>query len=69
LITAVLIAIVGSLIGIYYYFRPVVYAFNNEGQAPEKIQANVAFNLVIFSGIFLSLFLAIFQDFFNGLPG
>lgn len=69
LIVAVLFAIAGSLIGVYYYLRPVVYAFNSEGQAPDKIQANVAFNLVIFSGIFLSLFLAIFQDFFNGLPG
>jgi NADH-quinone oxidoreductase subunit N len=69
LIVAVLFAIAGSLIGVYYYFRPVVYSFNSEGQAPEKIRANVAFNLVIFTGIFLSLFLAIFQDFFNGLPG
>lgn len=69
LIVAVLFAIAGSLIGVYYYLRPVVYAFNSEGQSPDKIQANVAFNLVIFSGIFLSLFLAIFQDFFNGLPG
>ncbi len=69
LIVAVLFAIAGSLIGVYYYLRPVVYAFNSEGQAPDKIQANVAFNLVIFSGIFLSLFLAIFQNFFNGLPG
>lgn len=68
LITAVLIAIAGSLIGIYYYFRPVVYAFNNEGQAPERIQANVAFNLVLFFGIFLMLFLAIFQDFLSAFP-
>jgi NADH-quinone oxidoreductase subunit N len=69
LIVAVLLAIVGSLIGVYFYFRPVVYAFNNEGQIPERIEANVAFNIVVFTGIFLSLFIAIFQDVLSALPG
>jgi NADH-quinone oxidoreductase subunit N len=69
LVIAVILAIVGSLIGVYYYFRPVVYAFNNEGQIPERIEANVAFNLVVFTGIFLSLFIAVFQDLLSLLPG
>jgi NADH-quinone oxidoreductase subunit N len=69
LVIAVILAIVGSLIGVYYYFRPVVYAFNNEGQIPERIEANVAFNLVVFTGIFLTLFIAIFQDILSALPG
>lgn len=69
LVVAVILAIVGSLIGVYYYFRPVVYAFNNEGQTPERIEANVAFNIVVFTGIFLSIFIALFHDIFSGLPG
>jgi NADH-quinone oxidoreductase subunit N len=69
LVIAVILAIVGSLIGVYYYFRPVVYAFNNEGQIPERIEANVAFNVVVFTGIFLSLFIAVFQDLLSLLPG
>ena len=69
LIYAVLLAILGSLIGVYYYFRPVVYAFNGEGTAPERINANAAFNFVLIAGIFLSLALALFQDFVSGFPG
>ncbi len=69
LIYAVLLAVLGSLIGVYYYFRPVVYAFNGEGTAPERINANAAFNFVLITGIFLSLALALFQDFVSGFPG
>lgn len=69
LVIAVMVAIFGSLVGVYYYFRPVVYAFHNEGQIPERIQANVAFNLVLFTGIFLTLMLGIFPDVLSAFPG
>ncbi len=69
LLIAVLVAILGSLIGVYYYFRPVVYAFHNEGNIPERIEANVGFNLVVFTGMFLTLVLGLFPDLLRAFPG
>lgn len=69
LIYVVIIAIIGSLIGVYYYFRPIIYAFNNEGTPIEKIETNFAFNFVLIAGIVLSLLLGIFPDFLQNLPG
>jgi NADH-quinone oxidoreductase subunit N len=69
LLIAVLVAILGSLIGVYYYFRPVVYAFHNEGNIPDRIEANVGFNLVVFTGMFLTLVLGLFPDLLRAFPG
>lgn len=66
---AVIIAIAGSLIGIYYYFKPVVYSFNQEGPPIEKIKGNAAFNFVLFAGIIISLIIGIFPDLLANLPG
>jgi NADH-quinone oxidoreductase subunit N len=66
---AVMVAIAGSLIGVYYYFRPVIYAFNNEGQPMERIATSWTFNFVLALGIFLTLLLGIFPDLLSNLPG
>ncbi|MFM2284655.1 MAG: hypothetical protein RLZZ543_152 [Bacteroidota bacterium] len=66
---AVMIAIAGSLIGIYYYFRPVIFAFNNDGQPMEKIQTSWTFNFVLAVGVILTLLLGIFPDILSNLPG
>ena len=66
---AVMIAIAGSLIGIYYYFRPVIFAFNNDGQPMEKIQTSWTFNFVLAIGVILTLLLGIFPDILSNLPG
>ena len=66
---AVLIAIAGSLIGIYYYFKPVIFAFNQEVPPIEKIKGNAAFNFVLFAGIIISLIIGIFPDLLANLPG
>ena len=65
----VIIAIAGSLIGIYYYFRPVIYAFNNDVPALEKIKTNWAFNIVLIAGILITIVLGVFPDLVAGLPG
>jgi NADH-quinone oxidoreductase subunit N len=66
---AVMIAIAGSLIGIYYYFRPVIFAFNNDGQPMEKIQTSWTFNFVLAVGVILTLLLGMFPDILANLPG
>ena len=66
---AVMVAIAGSLIGVYYYFRPVIYAFNNEGQPMERIATSWTFNFVLALGVFLTLLLGIFPDLLSNLPG
>ena len=66
---AVLIAIAGSLIGIYYYFKPVIFALNQEVPPIEKIKGNAAFNFVLFAGIIISLIIGIFPDLLANLPG
>jgi NADH-quinone oxidoreductase subunit N len=65
---AVIIAIVGSLIGVYYYFRPVIFAFNQEATPMEKIKGNAAYNFVLFAGIVITLLLGIFPDVLANLP-
>ena len=69
LIYVVVIAIIGSLIGVYYYFKPIIFAFNNEVAPLEKIETNFAFNFVLMAGIVLSLLLGIFPDILRNLPG
>lgn len=66
---AVIIAIAGSLIGIYYYFRPVIFAFNNDGQPMDRIQTSWTFNFVLALGVILTLLLGIFPDLLSNLPG
>jgi NADH-quinone oxidoreductase subunit N len=66
---AVMIAIAGSLIGVYYYFRPVIFAFNNEGQEMERIKTSWVFNFVLAICIGLTLLLGIFPDIISALPG
>ncbi|MEX1189888.1 MAG: NADH-quinone oxidoreductase subunit N [Bacteroidia bacterium] len=66
---AVIVAIIGSLIGIYYYFKPVIFAFNQEVTPIEKIKGNAAFNFVLFAGIIISLIIGIFPDLLANLPG
>jgi NADH-quinone oxidoreductase subunit N len=65
---AVIIAIIGSLIGIYYYFRPVIFAFNQEVTPMEKIKGNAAYNFVLFAGIVTIILLGIFPDVLANLP-
>ena len=65
---AVIIAIIGSLIGVYYYFRPVIYAFNQEATPMEKIKGNTAYNFVLFTGIVITILLGIFPDVLANLP-
>jgi NADH-quinone oxidoreductase subunit N len=65
----VIIAIAGSLIGIYYYFRPVIYAFSTDVNPLEKIKTNWAFNFVLIAGIAISILLGVFPDIVAGLPG
>lgn len=47
LIYLVLIAIVGSLIGLYYYFKPVIYSFSRESNGWETISLSFIFKLVL----------------------
>jgi len=69
LLIVTILAVVGSLIGIYYYFRPVIFAFNNEGNPVERINNNFAFNFVMMLGIFLTILLGLFPDALSNLPG
>jgi NADH-quinone oxidoreductase subunit N len=66
---AVMIAIAGSLIGVYYYFRPVIFAFNNDGQEMERIKTSWVFNFVLAICIGITLLLGIFPDIISTLPG
>lgn len=68
LIIAVIVAVVGSLIGVYYYFRPVIFAFNQEVKPIEKIKGNAAFNFVLFAGIVITILLGVFPDILANLP-
>jgi NADH-quinone oxidoreductase subunit N len=65
----VMIAIGGSLIGVYYYFRPVIYAFNQEVAPMQRVKTNFAFNLVLIAGALISLLIGIFPDLLVNLPG
>jgi NADH:ubiquinone oxidoreductase subunit 2 (subunit N) len=56
------------LIGVYYYFRPVIYAFNQEATPMEKIKGNTAYNFVLFTGIVITILLGIFPDVLANLP-
>ncbi|MEZ5172615.1 MAG: NADH-quinone oxidoreductase subunit N [Bacteroidia bacterium] len=66
---AVLIAVAGSLIGVYYYFRPVILAFNKEVPPVEKIKGSAIYNFVLFAGIVISLLIGIFPGLLANLPG
>jgi NADH-quinone oxidoreductase subunit N len=66
---AVIVAVAGSLIGIYYYFRPVIFAFNQDVPPIEKIKGSFAFNFVLISGIIITLLIGIFPDLLASLPG
>jgi len=66
---AVVVAVAGSLIGIYYYFRPVIFAFNQNVPPIEKIKGSFAFNFVLIAGILISLLIGIFPDILANLPG
>ena len=66
---AVVVAVAGSLIGIYYYFRPVIFAFNQDVPPIEKIKGSFAFNFVLIAGIVISLLIGIFPDLLANLPG
>jgi NADH-quinone oxidoreductase subunit N len=66
---AVVVAVAGSLIGIYYYFRPVIFAFNQNVPPIEKIKGSFAFNFVLIAGIVISLLIGIFPDLLANLPG
>lgn len=68
LITIVIIAIAGSLIGVYYYFRPVVFAFNQEAPAPQIEKLSFVFQLVLVIGTLLSILLGLFPDLLANLP-
>ena len=68
LIIAVIVAVIGSLIGVYYYFRPVIFAFNQEVKPIEKIKGNAAFNFVLFAGIVITILLGVFPDILANLP-
>lgn len=68
LYTLSVFAVISSLIGIFYYFRPAIFAFSNEGKPPERIRASFAFNFVIMLGIFLTLLLGIFPDILAKMP-
>jgi NADH:ubiquinone oxidoreductase subunit 2 (subunit N) len=62
------IAVIGSLVGIYYYFRPVIFAFNTDVPPVQKINNGFAFNFVLMLCIFLTLLLGIFPDILANLP-
>lgn len=68
LVIAVIVAVIGSLIGVYYYFRPVIFAFNQEVKPIEKIKGNAAFNFVLFAGIVITILLGVFPDILANLP-
>lgn len=68
LIIVTVIAVIGSLVGIYYYFRPVIFAFNTDVPPVQKINNGFAFNFVLMLCIFLTLLLGIFPDILANLP-
>ena len=43
----VLIAIAGSLIGLYYYMKPIIYAFAKDVEPMEKVETSTIFNIVL----------------------
>lgn len=69
LILVTVLAVIGSLIGIYYYFKPVVQAFNTEVTPVPRINNGFAFNFVLMLGIFLTIVLGLFPDVLANLPG
>jgi NADH-quinone oxidoreductase subunit N len=68
LIIVTVIAVIGSLVGIYYYFRPVIFAFNTDVPPVQKINNGFAFNFVLMLCIFLTLLLGLFPDILANLP-
>jgi len=67
LVVGVVIAVIGSLIGLYYYLRPIVYAYNTEGPAKEKIETGMLFRAVLIICLLLVFILGIFPDTFMNL--
>ncbi|MFN4122850.1 MAG: NADH-quinone oxidoreductase subunit N [Flavobacteriales bacterium] len=57
MIYIVIIAIIGSLISLYYYFKPIIYAFSKEGEAWNTVQLSLLYKgiLVLIIGAILAL--------------
>lgn len=67
----VLIAVAGSLIGVYYYFRVIIKMFTPSSPALEATQNKIEFSLlqkiVLLLSIILALILGVFPGFIIGL--
>lgn len=58
----VIVAIVTSLIGVYYYFRVIIAMFFRDAQSPAEISVSASQKVFIFVLILLSVVLGVFPD-------
>ncbi len=65
----VMLALINSLIGIYYYFRIIVSMFARESIAREDITVDLGYKSVLIVSTILLLVLGLFPDLVTGLIG
>lgn len=64
----VIIAVIGSLIGVYYYFKPMIAAFDTKlSTDSEVVETNLVFKVVMILGIALTLVLTLLANTFTAL--
>jgi NADH-quinone oxidoreductase subunit N len=60
----VIMAIAGSLIGLYYYFKPIIYAFSKEGEGWPVVHMSSLYKVLILLIIVATLAIGLLPDFF-----
>jgi NADH-quinone oxidoreductase subunit N len=60
----VIMAIAGSLIGLYYYFKPIIYAFSKEGEGWPVVQMSSLYKVLILLIIVATLAIGLLPGFF-----
>jgi NADH-quinone oxidoreductase subunit N len=62
----VLLAVIGSLIGVYYYFKVIIAMFQ-QGESDVKIELSTGFRTVLLISVILTIFIGIFPNLLIGL--
>lgn len=63
----VMIALVNSAVGAYYYLRVIIAAYSGSDEAAERVPAGILYNSVIVLSLILTLAIGIFPDYVLGL--
>lgn len=63
----VLLAVITSLIGIYYYFRIIIAMYLKSSETAERVEPAFRHNLILAVTVFLSILFGVFPDLLVGL--